>query len=87
MLTQINVNGVVNTVMPALAVMRGRGRGQIAVTASLAGLQASMTSIPSYCASKSWARAWAIGLRAHFWSTGVRINALCPGFIDTAMTR
>lgn len=39
MLTAINVNGVVNTVMPALAVMRGRGRGQIAVTASLAGLQ------------------------------------------------
>jgi hypothetical protein len=38
-------------------------------------------------AAKNWARAWALGLRAHFWSTGVRVACLCPGFIDTAMTR
>jgi NADP-dependent 3-hydroxy acid dehydrogenase YdfG len=86
-LTAVNVNGVVATVLPALAAMRGRGRGRVVITASLAGFTSYLTSVPSYAASKNWARAWALGLRAHFWSTGVRVACLCPGFIDTAMTR
>jgi len=86
-LTNVNVMGVVYTVLPALACMRARGAGQIAVTASLAGLTTYLTSIPSYAASKNWARCWALGLRSHFWHTGVRVTALCPGFIDTNMTR
>lgn len=86
-LTAVNVNGVVNTVLPAIAAMRGRGRGQIVITASLAGLTTFIPAIPSYAASKNWARAWALGLRAHFWTTGLRVSCLCPGFIDTPMTQ
>jgi len=86
-LTAINVAGVVHTVLPALAAMRARGAGAVVITASLAGLTPYLTSVPSYAASKNWARAWALGLRAHFWSTGVRVACLCPGFIDTAMTQ
>ena len=68
--TAINVNGVINTVLPAIAVMRARGHGQIAITASLAGFTTYLNSVPSYAASKNWARAWGLGLRSHFWSTG-----------------
>lgn len=85
LITEINVCGVVNTVLPALACMRARGEGQIVVTSSLSAFPTYLNSIPSYAASKAWAKSWTLGLRAHFWSTGVRFSALCPGFIETPM--
>ena len=56
--------------------------GSIVCTASLAGLT-GMPFDPMYTATKhavvGFVRGAADGLRAH----GIRINALCPGFVDT----
>jgi NAD(P)-dependent dehydrogenase (short-subunit alcohol dehydrogenase family) len=58
--------------------------GSIVATASLAGLL-GMPYDPMYTATKhavvGFVRAAASGLTAH----GIRINALCPGFTDTAI--
>ena len=58
--------------------------GSIVCTASLAGLT-GMPYDPMYTATKhavvGFVRGAAEGLRAH----GIRINALCPGFTDTAI--
>jgi NAD(P)-dependent dehydrogenase (short-subunit alcohol dehydrogenase family) len=60
------------------------GGGSIVATASLAGLT-GMPHDPAYTATKhavvGWVRAAAPGLAAR----GIRLNALCPGFTDTAL--
>lgn len=81
----VNVDGVVNTVMPALARMRGRGRGQIAIVSSLAGLR-GFPGAPAYAASKAAVRVWGESLRAHHGPEGIAISVICPGFIETPMT-
>ena len=81
----VNVTGVFNTVEPALASMLGRGRGQIALISSLAGFR-GWAAAPAYCASKAAVRLYGEGLRGALLGTGVRINVICPGFVETRMT-
>jgi short-subunit dehydrogenase len=86
-----NLDGVLNTVLPAIEAMRRQPagsdgwRGRIAVVASLAAFVAG-SSAPAYCASKAAADAWtvatAFGLRRH----GIALTSVCPGYIRTAMT-
>jgi NAD(P)-dependent dehydrogenase (short-subunit alcohol dehydrogenase family) len=86
-----NLDGVLNTVLPALDVMRGQPagadavRGRIAVIASIAAFVAGAAA-PAYCASKAavdtWTVATALGLRRD----GIMLTSVCPGYIRTAMT-
>ncbi len=81
----VNVDGVVNTVLPALDRMLGRGRGQIAIVSSLAGLR-GFPGAPAYAASKAAVRVWGESLRALHATDGIRVSVICPGFIATPMT-
>lgn len=81
----VNVEGVMNTVLPALPPMRARRRGQVAVMSSLAGF-AGMASAPAYCASKAAVRLWGEGLRGWLAAEGVRVSVICPGFVETPLT-
>jgi len=80
-----NVDGVVNTVLPALERMQQRGHGQIAIMSSLAAFR-GLPGCPAYCASKAAVKAWGEGLRVRYASDGVRISVICPGFVETRMT-
>jgi NAD(P)-dependent dehydrogenase (short-subunit alcohol dehydrogenase family) len=86
-----NLTGVLNTVLPALALMieqppDGRGvRGRIGVVASLAAF-APPIGAPSYCASKSAIDTWTVGTAWAARRRGVYLTSLCPGFIATPMT-
>lgn len=88
---ETNVTGVLNTALPALEVMAAQQpgadgwRGHVAVVASIASFIIGPTA-PAYCASKAAARFWAEGRDATERRRGVRVHALCPGFIRTAMT-
>lgn len=53
----VNVDGVLNTVLPAIAPMRARRCGQFAIIASVAGFR-GLPSAPAYCASKAAVKAW-----------------------------
>lgn len=81
----VNVNGLLNTVLPALPLMRRRGRGQIALMSSLAGLRGFPHS-PSYCASKAAVRVFGQGLRARLKREGIRVSVIIPAFVKTPMT-
>ena len=81
----INVDGTLNTVLPALGPMRARGRGQIALMSSIAAFR-GMPDAPAYCASKAATRVWAEGLRVLLAPEGVEVSAICPGFVETPMT-
>ena len=80
-----NINGVVNTVHPALIPMVKRGRGQIAIVSSIAGLIA-MPHAPAYCASKFAVRIYGEALRMRYGKDGVGISVICPGFVKSPLT-
>lgn len=80
-----NVDGVLNTVLPILPRMTARGRGQLALVASLAGYR-GMPGAPSYCGSKAAIKVFGEGLRGSVHASGVQVSVVCPGYIRTPMT-
>jgi NAD(P)-dependent dehydrogenase (short-subunit alcohol dehydrogenase family) len=82
----------VNLVGPFLAIkhasphMVKQGGGSIICTASVAGLRASAGGIP-YSASKAGVVSLVQTTANQLRYTGVRINAICPGLIETGMTK
>jgi short-subunit dehydrogenase len=83
-LIEINVLGVMNCVQPAVARMMQRGGGQVAIISSIAAFT-PLADSPSYCASKSAVLNYGLSLRALLAARGVRVNVVCPGYIDTPM--
>jgi short-subunit dehydrogenase len=81
----VNLDGLVNTVLPAIDVMRPRRHGQVVLMASLAGFR-GLPSAPAYCASKAAVRVWGEGLRGALAKDGIGITVICPGFVKTRMT-
>nr|WP_328702653.1 SDR family NAD(P)-dependent oxidoreductase [Belnapia mucosa] len=88
---ETNVTGVLNTVLPALEAMAGQApgpdglRGRVAVIASLAAFVAA-PGAPAYCASKAAVQRWAEALDASERRRGIRLHAVCPGYVRTPMT-
>jgi NAD(P)-dependent dehydrogenase (short-subunit alcohol dehydrogenase family) len=64
--------------------MLEQGSGSILFTASKTGLVAQRDS-PVYCASKGGMVQLARALALDYAARGIRVNALCPGIIDTPM--
>lgn len=82
---EINVQGVFNTVHPALERMVPRRRGQVAIMSSLASL-VGMPGAAPYAASKAAVRSYGEGLRGTYHRHGVEVNVICPGFVESRMT-
>jgi short-subunit dehydrogenase len=81
----VNVDGVHNTVWPAVPLMRARRHGQIAIMSSLASFR-GFPGAPAYCASKAAVRVWGEALRGHLAGDGIAVSVICPGYIKTPMT-
>lgn len=80
-----NVDGVLNTILPAIDRMEARGHGQLALVASLAGYR-GVPGAPSYCASKAAVKVLGEGLRGSLHGKGLRVSVICPGYVRTPMT-
>jgi short-subunit dehydrogenase len=81
-----NLTGVLNTVLPAIELMKERRGGQIALMASLAGYR-GLPGAPAYSASKAAVRVYGEALRGHLAPFGIKVSVICPGFVDTPLTR
>jgi len=81
----VNVLGVMHTVLPVIPWMQARGHGHIALVSSVAGLR-GLPSAPAYSTSKAAVKAWGEGLRGELQPHGVGVSVVCPGFIRTPMT-
>ncbi len=81
----VNVNGVLNTINPAIQIMVKQKDGQIGIVSSLAGFR-GLPSSPAYSASKSAVRVYTEGLRGSLAKIGIKVSAICPGYIKTPMT-
>lgn len=82
---EINVDGVFNTVEPALNIMKSQGYGQIAIVSSIAGFR-GLPSSPAYSASKSAVKAYGEALRGQYYDRNIEINVICPGFVRSHIT-
>lgn len=82
----VNVGGVFNTVLPLLPRLALRGRGQIAVMASLAGFL-GLPYAATYNASKAAVRVWGESLRHCLVGQGLGVTVVCPGFIASRITQ
>ncbi len=86
----VNLDGALNTVLPALATMRAQAphngkRGTIAVIASIAALLPTPNA-PAYGASKAAIDTWARASAPAAAAAGILLASVCPGFIRTPMT-
>jgi NAD(P)-dependent dehydrogenase (short-subunit alcohol dehydrogenase family) len=83
---QTNLIGPFLAIKHAAMHMVKQGRGSIILTASVAGLRAN-AGAAAYSASKAGVISLAQTGAAALLGTGVRVNAICPGLIETNMTK
>jgi len=83
---RINVIGPALAVKHAVPAMLNRNGGSIVVTASVAGLRAGAGPAP-YSASKAAAINLVQTAAQAVAGTGIRVNGICPGLTETAMTQ
>jgi NAD(P)-dependent dehydrogenase (short-subunit alcohol dehydrogenase family) len=84
---EVNLIGVANGVCAfGPRMLEQSGGGHIVNTASLAGLVA-MPGLTAYAASKHGVVGLSESLNAEWEKEGVRVTAICPGIIDTPLTR
>jgi NAD(P)-dependent dehydrogenase (short-subunit alcohol dehydrogenase family) len=83
---RVNLIGAFLAVKHASRVMIPTGKGSIICTASVAGIRSGAGG-PAYSASKAGVISLAQTSANEFYGTGVRINAIAPGLIETGMTK
>jgi NAD(P)-dependent dehydrogenase (short-subunit alcohol dehydrogenase family) len=83
-IVEINLFGVISGTCAAYSLMVKQGFGHIVNTASLAGLISSPTMTP-YTATKFAVVGLSTALRSEAEALGVRVSAVCPGFIQTGI--
>ncbi|HEV7158473.1 MAG TPA: SDR family oxidoreductase, partial [Caulobacteraceae bacterium] len=84
-LLRVNLIGPFLAIKHASKLMRAAGRGSIICTASVAGLRSGAGGIP-YSASKAGVISLVQTSANVLYGSGVRVNAICPGLIETGMT-
>ncbi len=85
-LMAVNFESVVIATRAVLPGMVARGFGRIVSIASIAGLK-GYPYVTAYCASKHAVVGLAQALAQEVAKTGVTVNALCPGYLDTDLVQ
>jgi NAD(P)-dependent dehydrogenase (short-subunit alcohol dehydrogenase family) len=86
-LMDVNVRGVFFVVQAALRAMTPRGTGSIVTMCSTSGFTASTGPMSVYDASKGAVRLLTQAVAREVAASGIRVNAVAPGTVETALTR
>ena len=82
----VHLNGTFFCTREALKLMSRQNRGAIVNLSSVAALM-GLETVPHYSAAKGGILAFTRAVAREVGSRGIRVNAICPGFIDTPMTQ
>lgn len=82
----VNLRGVFLGMRAAIPRLAASGGGAVVNMASMAGFTA-LPGMSAYCASKGGVLQLTRTAAAEYASAGVRVNAICPGAVDTPMLR
>lgn len=82
---QVNLLGVLNSLQAVVPAMKRERRGSIVITASIAGMQAESFVSYSYAAAKAAVLQVTRQSALELAPFGIRVNAICPGFIRTGI--
>ena len=82
----VNNLGMAATFHPFLQAMQKRRSGVLVGIASVNGIR-GFPGHGAYCASKAAVISYCESLRGELRGSGVRVTTLCPGYIDTPLTR
>src|SRR5882672_9240754 len=81
----VHLDGTFFCTREALRLMSQRNRGAIINLSSVAALM-GLEAAPHYAAAKGGILAFTRAVARDVASRGIRVNAICPGYIDTPMT-
>lgn len=82
----VNIAGMGATLAAFAPAMKSARRGTLVGIASVAGFR-GIPGSGAYSASKAAAIAWLESLRVELRGSGVSVVCVCPGYVDTPMTR
>jgi len=83
---ETNNIGLAATFQPFVSPMVARGSGRLVGIGSVAGIR-GLPGHGAYCSSKAAVISYCESLRGELRSSGVRVVTICPGYIDTPLTR
>ena len=83
---EVNVKAPLRLVQAALPHLRASGSGRVVNVASLSGLRVKGTFAPGYAMTKHAVVALSEAIKQATWDDGVRVTAVCPGYVRTDMT-
>ncbi len=83
---RVNLIGPFLAIKHVVPVMVAQQKGAIVCTASVAGIRANAGPTP-YSASKAGVISLVQTTANELYGSGVRVNAVCPGLIETGMTK
>lgn len=82
----VNVAGVLNTILPAIEKMIQRRQGKVVIISSMASI-IGLSSAPSYSASKGAIRIFGEALSGYLRKYNISVSVVIPGYIHTPMTQ
>lgn len=82
---QTNFLGALHQAEAAVRHFRTVGRGHLAFVSSVSALRGMAGTMNVYGATKAGVSALAEGLRSDLWDTAIRVSAVHPGYVSTAL--
>ena len=83
---EVNLDGVVRVARDGFALLQASGRGSLINVASIMGHR-GLRQLTAYSATKGAVLALTRGLAVEYAPFNIRVNALAPGFVETALTQ
>ena len=83
---EVNLDGVVRVARDGFNLLKASGRGSLINIASIMAHR-GLRQLTAYSATKGAVTALTRGLAVEYAPFGIRVNALCPGFVETALTQ